>query len=642
MEDSTTRLASELLYKLAELDQKVNEYRLDMAQEFHRYSRQLLQHVPDHVTRQVEQAIASEMQNYPALRPALRLEPATDSPPPAEDDDDRGATSGSRSPPPVLPHTSGMPPGDGVRSPHEREREFHGVFTPSYLTLLDAMQQRSSHEPTTITTTNINTPPTPPQTRENRDPNKYEDASLPPKLEAQPSRPNPVRRATEETISSTASDDSASRSRRRSALRRSSSSSAKTSPRHVRFEVEGQEVLPTASPPAVSPRSAILLPAPPGSSTSLLNESPNASFVDEQISLLGSSPPRPKKVTSTDRLKAMTRNSTEDTSQWTIVGNSQASDDEEDELIMPRSSSKKLAAEAKSHTEGVADLDSDVRRPTQPGHDLENLYEPNVGTPNGEDDEGDEGDDGGDDDGDGGDDDGDDGELEMHPLSSFKGKKRFSPPEDTVFEAEPEPEFEPYRSRDAGRPQKSAMKPPKPKIVATCADDESEADAEDMFDFEDSRGGSAKRNGKAKVVPKYIEDEDSDEDESEITPTAETPTGETSLAQYSRSPAVRIAKPKVSSPAPASTKQAAGSVGSYMGKPFSISSVRDKELYKRAAAMGEFSSFVGSVDGRSGPDESSSYRPEPTSFDGRPRSFSERLMKEELEEAQRSSGTSND
>ncbi|KAI1496700.1 hypothetical protein F5X99DRAFT_57925 [Biscogniauxia marginata] len=608
--DDTTRLASELLGKLAELDYKVNEYRHEMAQEFQRYSSQLLQHVPAHVRAQVEKVIAGEMQNYPALN--LGHYRALDSP--STDDihnavGDQGLRCGKVTPPPTLPDTSSDLPSDGTRSPHEREREFIGLFTPSYLPLLEAVQRRDlASTPTPAT------PTSPSQGPESNGSSSTQSLTSPSLGNIALSRPDPVRRHTGDTVSSVTSDDSASRTRR-SALRRSSNSSTKTqSPRRVRFDVEGEEVLPTVSPP-ISPRTSDLPSFSQSSPTRMLDDSYGEIVLDDETGLLGSSPPRPKKLTSTDRLKALARNSNEDTSTWTVVGNSQALyDDEEDELVMPSLNGHSQAATLGFNVEGAGRRINDVRLPAQTSPSLEVVHEIEEDQYAGDDDEMSD-------------------ILEMPPLSSFKGKKRFSPPQD--IEAGIEHNASETQERNntlscAIDPRNSCMSKP--------------LDEEDMFQFDDGRDDASDSGDRTKTASKYIdeeEDEEDEEDEGEATPVAEDQTGNPPAVLYSRSPGVPIAKPPppAPAPAPASTpsKHISASTGSYKGKPFTIGIVRDQEMHKRAAEMGQFNSFVGSVDGRSGVDESSSYRPDPASFNGTPRSLSERLMKEELEAAYRDS-----
>ncbi|KAI1335102.1 hypothetical protein F5Y15DRAFT_256321 [Xylariaceae sp. FL0016] len=584
--DDTESLASELLHKLAEFDQKVVDYRRDLAQQFHRYSSQLLREVPKHISAQVEKLVSDQLQNYPALNPDLDC--ALDSPPLGGDDNVAGTparrlSGGTVSPPPYLPHTSVRPASDdGPRSPREREHDFHGLLLPSYLPLLDAVP-RPNPPPIAITS-----PPIPLLGKQES--NSNEAIHMPTLANPPDPRPEPVRRQTQDSFTSFTSDDSTSRSRR-SALRRSSSSSAKTSPRRVRFDVEGQEVLPTSSPP-LSPRPLDIPTSPPGNPGSLLDDSLDPAVLDGDSNLLGNSPPRPKKITSTDRLKAMTRNSTEDTSNWTVVGNLHTDDEEEDELVM-------ASLNGRSRTPSANPV-NDTRLPNQSGLQLEVSQEDKSNDTAAEDE-------------------GTDEILEMTPLTSFKGKKRFSPPRDMIVGAKPETP----KSQNKAHARAAQMK------LATT-DVGSKLDEEDMFEFEDGEDNSpSEKSANIQLAPKYIEEEE----EGETTPTAEHTEKLVMPNLYSTSPAVPIAKTPVQPLASAPIQPSAGVAGSYKGKPFSIGVVRDKTVLKRAADLGEFSSFVGSVDGRSGVDESNSYRPEPSSFNGTPKSLSERLMMEEFAEA---------
>ncbi|KAI1085781.1 hypothetical protein F5B20DRAFT_575285 [Whalleya microplaca] len=602
--DDTTSLVSELIRKLTELDYKVSEYRQDMAQEFRRYSQDLLQDVPDHVSTKVEKVIADQLQNYPALNPGLhRPGAASRSPDDAgvSTPDDKGGPSSDAglSLTAALPHVSDLSPDDGPRSPHEREREFHGLFTPSYLPLLDAVQRHSL------------TPTSPSQALEIKIPNSDQDNSPNFLTSAALPRPDPVRRGTEDTISSAASDESSSRIRR-SALRRSSSSSTKPqSPRRVRFEVEGQEVLPTTSPPG-SPRASEMPPSPLGNPIGFLDESPPAIVVDEESTLLGSSPPRPKKITSTERLKAMARNSTEDTSNWEVVGNLGETDDDdtEDELVMASLNGRKRNSIPPVNDPSPGGLGlriDDTYVPPPPKGPLEVVEEAE------ENDDTEEADDA-------------DDMLMMPPLSSFKNKKRFSPP------LSPSPESDSRTSPDILESKKEDIAP-----AALSAPTTKPIFDEDIFKFDDSREDTLDEKGDKVEPAKYIEDEE--DDEADTTPIAEFPPGDSATALYSTSPGIPIAKPVTPPPGSPPSRSVAASAGSYRGKSFSIDVVSNDEIHRKAAEMGDFYTFVGSVDGRSGVDETSSYRPELTYFNGTPRSLSERLMKEDWDDARRNPET---
>ncbi|KAI3336448.1 hypothetical protein HD806DRAFT_517642 [Xylariaceae sp. AK1471] len=538
--DDTTRLVSELLNKLAELDQRVCDYRQGMAQEFQRYSHQLLHNVPEHVSARVEDVLAGELLNYPALGPGLTLDPAS-----PFSDLRRSARRGRASPPPVLPHTSGVPPNDstsGSPNEREREREFHGLFVPSYLPLLDVMTPNK-----TISTSTAALAPTTPQDKES----DITPEPLPHvQIDTTAKRPDPVRRLTEETVSSITSEDSVSRTRR-SALRRSSSGSTKgaQSPRRVRFDVEGVEVLTTVSPPT-SPRNYDLLTSPllEGQVTPM-RESINHTVFEEETN----------KISSTERLKALARISTEDTSKWTVVGDLQDDDEEEEGLVMSSSkrNSKALIPKPVAGTVlNIAGAHTQDKCQSIGGDDLT------------------------------------DDILDLTPLCSFKDKKS-SKENSTMHQVIPK----------AIEPPATVLYPPPHKAQGL--------EEEDMFEFEDAESALQLK----------------EEFEEQITPLAGNSAEGPSVTLYST--------PPPTSPASSVFKETGATVGSYKGKPFIIGVVNE-ELHKKAVEMGDFCSFVGSVDGRSGVDASNSYRQDPNFFNGTPRSLGERLMEEA--HARRSAG----
>ncbi|KAI1131629.1 hypothetical protein F5Y10DRAFT_53221 [Nemania abortiva] len=579
--DDTTTLISELLSKLAELDQKVCDYRQDMANEFQRYSQNLLRDAPKHISARVQRALADELHNYSALSPALVLDTAS-----ADLDRssiDPWARRGRVSPPPVLPHTSGVPPNDGSPPDRNREREFHGLFTPSYLPLLEVMQPVQS----------ISKPAAVPShaTSGGNESNDIQDLSSPAQLDTVARQPELVRRYTEETVSSITSDDSVSRIRR-SALRRSSSGSTKDaqSLRRVRFEVEGEEVLPTASPP-ISPRIHDLPTSPPPEDqVTSFHESLNHTIFEDEASILGSSPPRPKKISSTDRLKALARSSTEDTSKWTVVGDLHDDDEEEEGLVMSTSKRKSNAL-----------LELIPITPLQSGADSDHIQDerPEVITKETSDEQ-----------------DIDqvaDDLLELAPLTSFKDKKRFSPPEE-VHKTIPEVRLDENSGSKQIPPSEATVSGPGPSPGAS---EYRNVEEEAMFNFDDDEPALKLKSKVADA--KYIK-EDEPEVEEEITPRADSSGDAPPISLYSTSPAIPIIRP-----GSFSVKQAAASsVGSYKGKPFIIGVVRDEALHRQAVEMGDVPMFVGSVDGRSGVDASESYR----YFNSASGSIGERLMAE--------------
>ncbi|GAP89660.1 hypothetical protein SAMD00023353_3500720 [Rosellinia necatrix] len=583
--DDTTILISELLNKLAELDQKVCDYRQDMASEFQRYSHRLLHDVPEHVSARVEKVLADELHNYPALGPRFVLDTASSA------DLGRSAVGrwsrrGRVSPPPVLPHTSGIPPNDGSPPDRGRERDFHGLFTPSFLPLLDVMQpSQSISTPTTVLSSS---------TARDIKPNNAREPSSYVQLDAAGLRPDFARNCPEEIPSSITSDDSGSRTRR-SALRRSSTGSTKEilSPRRVRFDVEGEEVLPTVSPP-ILPRTHDLHTSPiPDDQVIPIHDSLDHITFQEEISILGNSPPRPKKISSTERLKALARNSTEDTSKWTVVGEMHDDDEEEEGLVMfslkrrPKATLLQQAPDIvlKNGTGLHETRDEQAGGLTQETHDKWSIGEV----------AGDK--------------------LGLASVTSIKGNENSALLGSQQAVSESKPEENSNSQQVLTNNTKSPG--PAPNSLAQRAGNPNE---EDMFSFDDD--DSELQHKAMDRAPKYIEEEESGGEEEIMSLTGDS-AEIAPVALYSTSPAIPIAKPASLPPTPSTTKHTGPSMGSYMGVPFTIGVVRNEEIHQKAIEMGDFYSFVGSVDGRSGMDASDRY-----SFTGTPRSLGERLMEE--------------
>ncbi|KAI1330454.1 hypothetical protein F5Y16DRAFT_18282 [Xylariaceae sp. FL0255] len=597
--DDAARLVADLLGKLSELDHKVCSYRQDMALEFQRHSKRLLNNVPDTVSAHVEEVITNELVNFPSLGPALDLGQSSQ-----RSADDRRGRQGRASPPPILPHTSGPRGSHGTPSPpingndtsdsylsHDREREFTGLFTPSFLPLLDAAQP-----PKTVPTPNAVLPHSTPR---DKDSNLAQESQL----NVPTQRPMPARRLTEETLSSVTSDDSVTRFRK-SAIRRSSSASTKgtQSPRRVRFDFEGEEVLTTVSPP-LSTRISDPLASPPLDDITTPPPIPLQDIIygktdAEETGLLGNSPPRPKKISSTERLKAMARTSSEDTSKWTVVGEPLDDDEEEEGLIMSSKRRPAISAVAAQSIPGSTLREKDPKA-LMPIHGArEDVQKANEGLEFEEDED-------------------EDALLEMTPLSSFKDKKRFSPSVEEVFKAEQE-------DRASNNIQTTKL-----QETGSQRDGIHDGQEEDMFKFEDDDNSSTETLGRSEAErSKYIEEEEDEQDQLDLD--ANSSAEDTPVTLYSTSPAVAIGTPKVPPPTSPTTKQAGASAGSYKGKSFMIGSMRNDEVHKKAAEMGDFSSFVGSVDGRSGVDASDSYRQDTSMFNGTPRSVGERLMEMNL------------
>ncbi|KUI64695.1 hypothetical protein VM1G_00238 [Cytospora mali] len=317
--DTTARLIAEAQAKLAELDSRVASYRHEMATEFTRYSEDLLRNVPEDVADRVSQAIANSiLSSYPSLYPAGCLSPS-----PSENTTNLSEISwnGNRSPPPVLPHTSGTPKGQ-PQSPHERELEFQGLFTPTYLPLLESVDRPLQSPPTSpgpAPTPATDTKLTPEYT------NTSEGTQTPENIQRR-RRPSPLRYATDTSIDSTASDSSSVRIRK-SALRRSPASARSADsprdPRRVRFDFEGQEVLPSSSPQASSTALPEWGSVSSGESTTPTDDSfPVKSLADIEVE----EAQRPRKVSSSQALRALSKVPLDDHTMWTVVNPAAASE----------------------------------------------------------------------------------------------------------------------------------------------------------------------------------------------------------------------------------------------------------------------------------------------------------------------------
>ncbi|KAK0722477.1 hypothetical protein B0T26DRAFT_771021 [Lasiosphaeria miniovina] len=604
--DDAARLVSELHDRLAELDGKVAAYQRDLLAEFHRHMEDCLKQYPVHVSNEILRVIAESLARYPALSPTSPTTPAafeSDRPPSGLSLADRKAWDGRKSPPPILYHTSGVPK-EGPRSPHQREKEFQGLFTPTYLPLLDSTYH-SVHSPPRSPV-----PVTPTATLDAAEPEKVEKTKEPEvaKLEI---RPAPVRRLTDLSSSSIESSGSESKARR-SALRRSLSST-RGSPRRVRFEFKGEEVFPSASPQALIELALVdeaepLVKAADTSAKALGDESPaytGTSLLDvegEEDSF-----PRPKKVSSTQALRALTRSPLDEGTVWTVVNPS--SDD------TPKMNGGKAIDTS---------LKVESRIAVQPQHAVAENHVPDelLGSPieeleNHEDEDA-----------------SDEEFLSIRPKSSPKA------PSLTV------------RSPFGQLPALSSSE--KSKSAAGRINDSDLGDDEDpLFDFEQE--GSRKSAAPLGQPSKYI-----DEDEEEYDGKGdETPRGRslrlvsaaddaTGTATTTEQPAPQAVNLPPVSPSAVLFSQ---SVGSYKGNPMRFGPMTDARLYDEIASMKDVrlvigsirdAQFVGSIDRRNNVDAADlgSYSAASLSraFAGTPRSFTERLALEEAMERRRAQG----
>ena len=605
--DEASRLVSELQQKLAELDHKVWQYGQDMASEFTKYAEDVLRDVPQDVSETVSKAIAESMKSYKSLHPGeLTSEPpratGTDS---LENHGEDEASSYFKTATTTVTYQREESQADSPRGPHEREKEFQGLFTPSYLPLLDSTtenERRSSYEPQP-------SPSIEAKGKEREVDSQQIDASTNTVGLLAPSPdfrrpPTPKRKNTDEwSVASDVSDGPV----RRSALRRTSSSSKGLSPRRVRFDVAGEEVLPTASP----------LPA-----QSILSEDVSpASFADdsddevgaEQVEDIDDLPP--KRISSSQALRALSRGPfEEDGTKWTTVsappdgsasvpavtgiyqGDSEdgSSINEKSNVHFEGAAPHAVPEKAGSPTHVAASRDGRSGRNTD---DTETLSDDEI--------------------------------LDMSTLKVIKGQKASA----TILSPINPPNIESNKT-----PTAATRSPSKPffgleDFTSKQAEDGDgdfnflEDDHDELFPYDENETNDQRS-------PPEEDHMDTDSD-SPISPVAaREPVG---ISELSRSPGREIPKPAAPKPSPAPSK---GVVGSYKGRPFSMPIVSD-EIHAQAASLGAMNSFVGSVDGRSGLDESDlqSFRASGGvgSFSGTPRSMSERMMMEELLEAEEAS-----
>ena len=586
--DEAGRLVSELHNKLAELDQRVWNYRRDMAAEFARYTEDLLNTVPHEISETVSKIISEDLKDYPSLNP--------DAPAPLTSgvagSDARQSSAQPRQAGlmPSFPYnTARDPEQDSPRGLHEREHDFQGLFTPSYLPLLDYTSRPSRPGPL-LSPISFDKGKAKNDMEHGQDEDTHirtiEDTSG----FDHPRRP--VRRNTDETsIASDRSDGQV----RRSALRRASDSSKVQSPRRVRFDVMGEEVLPTASPQHTA--SSI-----DGDGASYYPEEDTYNKAGlEQSEDMEYSPPQKRKVSTTDALRARSRLPLEDDNgQWITVSAGPDGEPVEQES---------RDGVSKSNLEPNTTADAATKqspRTTDDSDDADTVS--------------------------------DDGMTDMPPLSPMRGKKaspvNIPPSIHAPIEAE--------------KATNSVPSPAKRSFGLDNSEASQEGDEEDLKFLEDDEDHLFRfdESGYEEKKPEEEEHAESDSDSDsglEISSSRQSPAD----PGFSRSPALdfpsRLAPRPSSDPnAPSASKLSSApkpSVGSYKGHPFNLPIVSE-ELHAQAASLGAFNSFVGSLSGRSGVDPSDvqSFKESlhiGTSFTGEPKSMTERLMMEDFIEAEK-------
>ncbi|ROT35873.1 hypothetical protein SODALDRAFT_381156 [Sodiomyces alkalinus F11] len=501
----------------------------------------------------------------------------------------------------------------------DRDRELHGLFTPAFLPLLQA-------SPALAMPLFPPSPASPSSSRDSLDATIHPPADNMGEVDKElgskenqsqtsatlhpSSRPPPSRRTTDDTSSCGTAEQGESSVRRRSALRRSSTGSkGPLSPRRVRFEFEGIEVLPTSSPESsdVSFIQSHSLP----STFSRAGAAPpeNEVIVDEDAvsaeSILGpdeESEPPPKKVSSSQALRALSRTPLDTNTVWTVVNA------DSPELASERNSPRNISPGSSkgSLPESPMHSGSSPRRPKKP------LKSP----PPEPQDPADDYDDG---------DSSDDDFLAMaKPKSSANKSSIASPRSLSPLRQQPTPpalpDLERTASTSVSRSTASPREITKPTagLISSVVHDEDEG----IFDFEGATPAKPQR------APEPVQDE-MEEDE------ATTPEPEPVPTALSSSPSVPIAKPET----PAATHLTYGTVGSFKGRPVTVSVVTNPEVYAQAASLGDVNTFVGGLDGSTGADEGdlASYRASvgQALYSGTPRSLTERMLMEDAQAQRR-------
>lgn len=670
-------LVDDLNQKLSQIEHKVQAYRHGLICEFRHFHQETLRDVNASTAARVSQTIVQTLhERYPALSGASELEQlliqdsrsATESQtavsgagagltPTTVDTDSRSAVDSSRADS-ISSHQQSPPHavfGAAVagRRPHERETEFHGLFTPFFLPLLESPSNNSvpasptspvsvaavssSHEPanagfgggtgedkgTDMTALADQHNPQSLRMSQGQDimegqnqvgdwhaisqpeAQSRSDSGLLSEIQArsqdQPigQRPSHYRRDTDDTTSTVLSEKSETRVRR-SALRRSSSASKpqQPSPRRVRFEVRGGEVLPTASPqptdfPTPRPASPVSSDKPRGFDELTGEEGSEGRDPDEE-----SLPPR--KISSSEALRALSRTPLDENIIWTVVNpESDTSPAPKDrspspsrfDLSTTRRPATPTTVEAVEAQKRLAAISVDSAEPLEDSGSSSDEEFLSMGT------------------------------SQSHQPKQHLGSRAARPLSTEKSQSE-------LSSPDPGISQLSGAQKSVTEDKDQTSSDDFDVEEDGMFHFE--TGGLSAPPRPKKPQPTV------DEEVLEASPPLSPARRQSSLQNsYATSPGVPITRPATQSGSstPTTAKFQVGSLGSYKGRPVVMPVVKNPELHAQAESLGDFNTFVGGLDGRSGIDDGdlSSFRASlvQSGFSGTPRSLTERLMMED-------------
>lgn len=307
--NEASRIVHELQCKLAELDRRVWLYRREMASEFEKYTDNLLKNVSSDVSKTVIHTMTQSKKNYQSI--FSDNDTVFDSAAPEERaSQEKSIKTLSES---LRRFDKGSYKEPDSQSPDLREMGLHGVFTPNYLPLLDHSSCERQSNSQGLSRKHYT----------DKGSGCAKDCS---QVDASTEvtgllMPSSGRNAStnsrtyiEGTSHTSKNSESSCGTIRRSALRGSSSSSKleSQSPRRVRFDVAGEEVLPTSSP-----ISAALISLEKSSMTTFDSDDDHSDSGDNQ-DLRESNPP--KRISSSQALRMLSRRSlVDDGTVWTAV-----------------------------------------------------------------------------------------------------------------------------------------------------------------------------------------------------------------------------------------------------------------------------------------------------------------------------------
>jgi hypothetical protein len=597
-----------------------------MTAEFKKYAEDLLRDVPENVSNTVNKAIAESLKRYPSLDPDFQnvdhicgversdiaaSHVATDAIP----------TTDITAIPAPSHHIPASPIAEDRSQLHEREKEFHGLFTPSYLPLLDGdRNERKSisdnHSPSETNRIPINI------VFRGR---SSEDRSIATATSLYPSSPSvplgkPLTPAQRNTDEGSLGSDHSDTPVRRSALRRSSSSSKPASPRHVRFEFEGQEFPTTSSPQSESPTLEAV--AENVITTTVSDDSSDNEAGSQQVEYIGDSAP-PKRISSTQALRALSRGWLEDDgTKWTEVSappdgsasvpNVEAENEDSEDESLSISITRRAGPSLRTngHVEGDATGHNSTKSASSTLTGVEAISTEQTGTRN-----------------------------RQNPDTNISND------ENDILAEMPPLEHVKARIPMAGGATLAALEAKyadKTQTVATAASSKPWFNLEDGSDLNGSPGSPLQLADDEvfafdEAPPRNFENTPEDEEEPDFS-SSETEGKPVHLSQYATSPAVPIFPPSISSYTPKSPVPTQSSSHRSSYHPFNTPIVSEA-IHAQAASLGHVATFVGSLHWTNGFDESDvqSFRGSGGigSFAGGvPRSFSERLAMEDAMENQ--------